>query len=188
MWLTHKDKIFEISFFYIWTYKFIDITRKQLIPSNIYNLVISDKKNKISKMLFTWVFVNILRFCSWYGLSTPNKIWTKCLGCLISAQTIVFYQNFIEITTLISIWLQLRHNGSSRMLKIFIKSILLAILRYHYRVFKKKRKILFLVKFISFYWALWGQKILTAYLKWKMRYWNLKMLLSQFSNPFWKSL
>ena len=140
MWLTHKDKIFEISFFYIWTYKFIDITRKQLIPSNIYNFVISDKKTKISKMLFTWVFVNILRFCSWYGLSTPNKIWTKCLGCLISAQTIVFYQNFIEITTLISIWLQLRHNGSSRMLKIFIKSILLAILRYHYRVFKKKKE------------------------------------------------
>ena len=33
--------------------------------------------------------------------------------------------------------LQLNHNGSSKLLKIFIKSISLAILNYHYEFLKK---------------------------------------------------
>ena len=53
----------------------------------------------------------------------PNKSWTKCLRCLIFAQPIVFHPYFMEITTFIAIWLQLSHNGSSKLLKFFIKSI-----------------------------------------------------------------
>ena len=74
---------------------------------------------------------------------TPNKFWIKCLRCLVFAQTIVFNQYFMETTTLISIWLQLSHNGGSKLLKIFIKSISLTILSYHYRFFKKKKSFYF---------------------------------------------
>ena len=47
----------------------------------------------------------------------------KFLRCLIFAQIIVPHPYFMEITTLISIWLQLNHNDSSNLLKNFSKLI-----------------------------------------------------------------
>ena len=113
-------------------------------PNLIFFLVISKtlsfqmkKKNQIPKILPVWVFVALRHqqnFEILHLLSSliPTKFWTKCLRCLIFAQTIVFHTYFMEITTLISIWLQLSHNGWSKLLQIFIKSISLAILSYHF--------------------------------------------------------
>ena len=64
----------------------------------------------------TWVFVvskcwqnfKILQL-AW--TLAPNTFWMKCLRCLIFAQTIVLHPYFMKITTSISIWLQLNHNG-----------------------------------------------------------------------------
>ena len=53
----------------------------------------------------------------------PNTFCAKCLKWLIFAQVIVFHPYFMEI-----------------LLKIFIKSISLAILSNHYVFFKKKKK------------------------------------------------
>ena len=75
------------------------------------NFVFSDKKHSNCKnfahIWFSWSsMVNkILRFCSCD--LTPNKFWTKCLKCLVFAKTTVFHPYFLEITTFISIWLQL---------------------------------------------------------------------------------
>ena len=74
---------------------------------------------------------------------TPNEFPTKCLRCLIFTQTIAFHSYFMEITTLISTGLQLNRNGSSKLLNIFIKSILLAISSYHYGFFKKSEIFIF---------------------------------------------
>ena len=79
----------------------------------------------------TWVFVSqnvdkILKFCSLYGPWHFLDILNKMLQ-----MSIVFYSYSIKITTLISIWLQLSHKGSSKLLKSFIKSIALPILSYH---------------------------------------------------------
>ena len=47
--------------------------------------------------------------------------------------------------------MQLNHKDSSNLLRIFNKSIPLAILRYHYGIFKKKKmKFLFLVNLHHF--------------------------------------
>ena len=62
------------------------------------------------------------------------------------SSNLVFYPYFMKITTLISIWLQLGHNGSLKFLKISIKSISLAILSYHYG----SLKFLFLVNLHHF--------------------------------------
>ena len=56
---------------------------------------------------------------------TPNKFWTKYLRCLIS------------------IWLQLNHNGSWNLLKNFSKLNFLAILCYYYGFFKKTEIFIF---------------------------------------------
>ena len=74
------------------------------------------KKILNSKILSMWVFVapkcwqnfEILQL-AW--TLAPNKFWTKCLKCLIFAQTIVFHLYFMEITTLTFILLQLSHNS-----------------------------------------------------------------------------
>ena len=162
----------------------------EFFRGNIYNLVFSEKKSN-SKNLSTWVLrcqsVNkILRFCSGMHFA-PYKFWRKCLRRLIFVQTIVFHPYFMEINTLIYIWLQLSCNGSSKLLKIFIKSISLAILSCHYGFFKKFKIFVFSWS-ASFYWALWSQKRWRAYLKWRMKYMNLKMPLCHFPNPFLRSL
>ena len=99
------------------------------------------------KILSMWIFVaqkwqqsfkNLQLVCA---LAT-RKFSKKCLRCLIFAQTIVFHWYFMEIIILISIWMQVRHNGSSKLLNILIKSIFLAILSYHHRLKKKKNSIL----------------------------------------------
>ena len=121
-------------------------------PNLIFFLIISItlsfqiKKIQIPKILSTWIFVaqsvnKILRSCSWYGI---------CLRCLIFAQTIVFHQHCMKITSLISIWLQLSHNGSSKLFKIFIKSILLAILSCHDGFFKKDEIVIVSVNLCNF--------------------------------------
>ena len=53
---------------------------------------------------------------------TPNTSSTKCPRCMTFTQAIVFQPYFMKITTSISIWLQLSHNGSSKLLKNFSKS------------------------------------------------------------------
>ena len=149
------------------------------------------KKNQIPKILSTWILrcqsVNkILRFCTGMYFA-PYKFWRKYLRRLIFVQTIVFHPYFMEINTLISIWLQLSRNGSSKLLKIFIKSISFAILSYHYGFFKKFKIFVFSWS-ASFYWLLWSQKRWRAYLKWKMKYMSLKIPLFHFPNPFLRSL
>ena len=49
----------------------------------------------------------------------------------------------MEITFFISIWLQVSHNDSSKLLKIFIKSKIFTILRYHYGFFIKTEIFIF---------------------------------------------
>ena len=100
------------------------------------------KKFQIPKILSTWVSAaskcqqnfKILQLA--WTLVT-NKFWTKCLRCLIFAKTIVFHSYLMEITTFISIWLQLNHHGSSNLLKNFNK--------LNFLDFPKKLKFLFLV-------------------------------------------
>ena len=71
----------------------------------------------------------ILRFCSWY------RLWHLTDFCLNN--NIYSTHIFLEITTFISIWFQLSHNGSSKLIKIFIKSFCFGILGYLYGFFKK---------------------------------------------------
>ena len=85
------------------------------------------KKNQIWKILSTWVFVapkcqQCFKILQLVWTLTPNKFSAKLFWCRIFAQTIVFHLCFMEITTLISASLQVRHNRSSKLLKIFIKS------------------------------------------------------------------
>ena len=106
---------------------------------NIYNFIFADKKNSNFKILSSWVFVAtkcqsfIILWLVW--TLTSNKFWTKCLKCLIFTQTIAFHPYFIEMTSFISIWLQLNHNGSSNLLKNYSKWNFLGILSYHYGFF-----------------------------------------------------
>ena len=112
--------------------------RRWIDPKGIfvYSLVFSDKKNQIPKILPMWVFVplkcrqNFEILLVW--ILTPHTFQKKCPWCMTFAQAIVFQSYFIEITTLISIGLQLSHNSSSKFLKNFSKSRFLAILSYHY--------------------------------------------------------
>ena len=60
----------------------------------------------------------ILRFCSWY------RLWHLTDFCLNN--NIYSTHIFLEITTFISIWFHLSHNGCSKLIKIFIKSFFLA--------------------------------------------------------------
>ena len=83
-----------------------------------------------------WVFVplkcrqNFEILLVW--ILTSHTFQKKCPWCMTFAQAIVFQSYFIEITTLISIGLQLSHNSGSKFLKNFSKSRFLAILSYHY--------------------------------------------------------
>ena len=59
-----------------------------------------------------------------------------------------------------SIWLQVSSNGSSKLVKTFIKTTCFAILNYHYGFKKKTPKFLFLVKlhhFVEHYEARKGE-------------------------------
>ena len=102
------------------------------------SITLSLQIKKISnfKILSSWVFVapNCQGFkILWLVWTlTPNKFWTKCLKCLIFTQTIAFHPYFIDMTSFISIWLQLNHNGSSNLLKNYSKLNFLGILSYHY--------------------------------------------------------
>ena len=104
----------------------------------------------------TWVFVALKCWQNFKILQlawtlTPNKSWTKCVRCLIFAQTKAFHLYFMQITTFISIWLQLKHNGSSHLLKNLSKLIFfLEILSYNYGFFKMTEMTLFLVKLYHF--------------------------------------
>ena len=129
-------------------------TQFDFFPGHIRNLIFPDKKTQIPKILSTWIFVaqcqqnfEILELV--WNL-TPNTFWRKCLRCLIFAQTIVFHQHCMKITSLISIWLQLSHNGSSKLFKIFIKSVLLAILSCHDGFLKKNEIFIFSVNLCNF--------------------------------------
>ena len=77
-------------------------TQLDISHGNIFNFVFSDKNSNFKN------FVHV-------GVCSP-KVSQKF------TKTIVFYPYIME-TTLISIWLQVRHNCSSKLLKIFIKSI-----------------------------------------------------------------
>ena len=113
------------------------------------NLIFSySDKLQIPKILSTLVFVGPkvltsvkckqnfkILLLAW--TLTPNISLTKCLRFLIFAQTIVFHAYFIEITTVITIWLQLNHNSSSDLLKNFCKLNFLWSVSYHYGFFKK---------------------------------------------------
>ena len=123
-----------------------DVSPTWFFSGNIFNLSLTlpfqITKNQIPKILSIWLFAALKCqqiseiFQSLLTLAL-DKFWTKCVRWLIFAQTIVFCPQFMEITTLISIWLQLTYNGRLKLLKIFIKSISLAILSYHYGFFNK---------------------------------------------------
>ena len=125
-----------------------DVSPTWFFPNNIFNLSltlpfkIKKKKSQIPKILSIWLFAalkcqQISEIFQSLLTLTLDKFWTKYLRWLIFAQAIVFCPNFMEITTSISIWLQLTYNGSLKLLRIFIKSISLAILSYHYGFFNK---------------------------------------------------
>ena len=89
------------------------------------SLTFQIKKNQISKILSVWVFVapkcqQSFKILLLVWTLRPNKFWTKCLRCLIFAQTIVFHSYFMEETTLISIWLQ-GQSHSSKLFKGYIR-------------------------------------------------------------------
>ena len=84
------------------------------------NLTFQIKKTQISKILSMWFFVartckQSFKILLLVWTLTPNNFSTKCFRCLIFAQTIVFHLYFMEITTLISTWLQVRQNHSSKL-------------------------------------------------------------------------
>ena len=96
------------------------------------------RKIDTPKILPMWVFVaqkcqQNVEILQLVWTLTPNKFWTKCLRCLIFTQKIVFHPYFREITTSISICLQLNHNGCSNLLLN-----LLAILATNMELFYKK--------------------------------------------------
>ena len=88
------------------------------------------KKKQLPKILPMRDFVPLKSFeiLQLVWILTPNK---SCPRCMILPQAIVFHPYFIEITSFISIWLQFRHYGSTKLLKNF-KSNFLTILSYHY--------------------------------------------------------
>ena len=96
------------------------------------------QKFYLHRFLWPQSVTKILRLCSWYGLLHLQILNKMSQMPDNVTQTIVFHPYFMEITTLISIWLQLSYNGSSKLHKIFIKSVSLAIFSYHYEFFKNK--------------------------------------------------
>ena len=124
-------------------------------PNVIFFLVISialsfQIKKSNSKTFVHVGFCSSKVFATFWDFSAGIEFYTqsvskkKRLRLLIFAQTILLHSYIMEITTLIYIWLQLSHNGSSKLLKIFIKSISLAILTYLCGFFKKKKNEIFI--------------------------------------------
>ena len=129
----HFCHVFWVVFWFYPQFHFDIYVWRWREPKLIFFLVTSIalpfqiKKCQIPKIFLSmWVFVALKcqqnsEILQVVWTLTANKYWTRCLRCLIFLKTIVFHPYFMEITTLISIWLQLSHNGSSDLLKIFIK-------------------------------------------------------------------
>ena len=122
----------------------------------------------------------VLRFCSWYGFWNLINFGQNVSDSWFFAW--LFHPYFMEIITLISFLLQLSHNGSLKLLKIFITSVSQAIWSYNYGIFHKIEISIF-SQSASFYWALWSQKRWRGYVKWKMRH---KSHFVTFLTPFWE--
>ena len=144
------------------------------------------KKIQIPKIFVMWFFVapnfqqNFEILLLLWTLTT-NKFWTKCLRCLTLAQTIIFHPYFMEMTTLMSILLQLSHNGSSKLLKMFSKSFFFfGNFKLLLWFFQKILKSLFLVNLHHFIQHYEARKM--------KRYKRLKMPFYLFSNPFLRDL
>ena len=107
------------------------------------------KKKKIEfqkfcpcRFLFHWCQQNF-EILLQVRILTSNTSSTKCPRCMTFAQAIVFQPYFMKITTSVSIWLHLSHNGSSKLLKNFSKSSFSAILSYHCGFSKIKYTLIF---------------------------------------------
>ena len=121
-------------------YNFINNFMKMIWPEadfctgNIYMTLSFQIKKKTFQKFFPYEILLLV----W--ILTPNKFWTKCPRCMTFAQAIVFQPYFMELTTLISIWLQLGHNSSSKLLKNFGKSSFFGNFKLPLWIFPNKLK------------------------------------------------
>ena len=125
-------KISLLPCFWDHKYNFINnfivrfVYEDEVTPSSFFALVISiwpclfKWKNKIQNFcpfgfLCPWNFESkVWNFAT--DMDFDTSFWTKCPRCMTFAQAIVFQPCFMEVTTLISTWLQLSHNGSWKLL------------------------------------------------------------------------